>query len=407
MPKAQAPRLVVELPLVANSYEMAVLESRFNAAQNLYNAVLDECLKRMHLVQNSEAYQSTKKIPKDKKKERSEAFNKAKQAYRYSDYDIQAFATIVANSSKWIKQHLDSNTIVPKRDATQQKIATRAFKATERIMFGKAKKVRFKQKGQFSSVEGKTNKQGIRWTGSSVVWNSDLHKLNFKVLIDSRDEVIQYGLQCPVKYVRIVKRWLNGKIRYFVQLVCAGLPYQKEKNKLGKGVVGIDVNVSLIGAVGDESVQIEGFCTDIETKQQEIRCIQRKMERARRANNPDNYEPNLKDKKGRKKKGKIKKGRKQWNNSKTYKKDAKKLREIQRKQAAQRSTSQRHLINKVLPMGDTFKLEKVSIKGWQKLWGRSIGYKAPGFFQSELIRKAVSEAARQRECWRVYSTVLD
>jgi len=54
---------------------------------------------------------------------------------------------------------------------TIQKIATRAFKALERMAFGKAKKVRFKQKGQFASLEGKTNKQGIRWTGNGVEWS--------------------------------------------------------------------------------------------------------------------------------------------------------------------------------------------------------------------------------------------
>ena len=35
-------------------------------------------------------------------------------------------------------------------------------------------------------------------------------------------------------------------------------------------------------------------------------------------------------------------------------------------------------------------MEKVSVKGWQKLFGKSIGYKAPGYFQSELVRKAES-----------------
>jgi len=47
-----------------------------------------------------------------------------KEAYRYSDYDLQAYATKVSNESRWIAEKLDSN--------TQQTIATRAFKASER-----------------------------------------------------------------------------------------------------------------------------------------------------------------------------------------------------------------------------------------------------------------------------------
>jgi hypothetical protein len=71
------------------------------------------------------------------------AFQKAREAYRFSDYDLQSFANKTAITSVWIKSHLDVHTI--------QKIATRAFKALERMAFGKAKKVRFKQKGQFAS----------------------------------------------------------------------------------------------------------------------------------------------------------------------------------------------------------------------------------------------------------------
>lgn len=259
MSRSETENFVVELSLVTTSQDIAILESRLKAGQNLYNACLSEALKRMNLVGQSFAYQQAREISKDKKKERFEAFSKARQGYRYSDYDIQAYATIVANSSKWIKQHLDSNTI--------QKVATRAFKATERVLFGQAKKVRFKQKGQFSSLEGKSNKQGIRWKDRTVIWDSTLHKLSLKPIIDERDEVIRYALLCPIKYVRIVRCYLNGKVRFFVQLVCRGQPYQKPKNQIGKGIVGIDVNVSVIGAVGDDTALIEEFCQETENKQ--------------------------------------------------------------------------------------------------------------------------------------------
>lgn len=68
---------------------------------------------------------------------------------------LQAYASLVSNRSCWIAEKLDSN--------TQQTLATRAFKASERILFGKAKKVRFKVPSRFRSMEDKTNKQGLRW----------------------------------------------------------------------------------------------------------------------------------------------------------------------------------------------------------------------------------------------------
>jgi hypothetical protein len=90
-----------------------------------------------------------------KGKDRDKAFADVRKTYRYSDYDLQAYATTLSNNSKWIALKIDSN--------TQQKLATRAFKASEKVLFKRAKKVRFKVPNRFRSLEGKTNKQGIRW----------------------------------------------------------------------------------------------------------------------------------------------------------------------------------------------------------------------------------------------------
>ncbi len=199
---------------------MAVLAARLETGRQVYNAVLSEGLARIELVRNSELYQPAKFIPKNSKKERATAFQKARSAYRFSEYELEAFANLTAIASVWIKSNLDANTI--------QKIATRAFKALERMMFGKAKKVRFKQKGQFASLEGKTNKQGIRWTGNVVEWSG----LKLKATI-TNDLVIWHGLNSKIKYVRLVRRIFNQKTYWVAQLVCEGLPYQKPKNVIG------------------------------------------------------------------------------------------------------------------------------------------------------------------------------
>ncbi|MEO0969603.1 MAG: RNA-guided endonuclease TnpB family protein, partial [Cyanobacteria bacterium J06639_18] len=54
----------------------------------------------------------------------------------------------------------------------------------------------------------------------------------------------------------------------------------------------------------------------------------------------------------------------------------------------------RRLVNEILRHGNQVKTEKVSIKGWQKRYGKAISAKSPGFFQSELKRKAVRGASR-------------
>lgn len=342
-----------------------MLAARLEAGRQLYNAVLSEGKIRLQLVRDSELYQLFKAIPKSDKKARSTAFQKAREAYRFSDYDLQAFANITAIASVWIKSHLDANTI--------QKIATRTFKALERLMFGKAKKVRFKQKGQFASLEGKTNKQGIRWTGNGVEWSG----LKLQAIITS-DPVILHGLNSRIKYVRLVRRILNQKTYWCAQLVCEGEPYQKPKNIINGGTVGIDLGVSTVAIVGDEETIWTPFAVELNSKQKEVRKLQRKMDRQRRANNPDNFNPN----------GTIKKNIKRWNKSKRYQKTAAKKREIESKQAAHRKSLHGKLVNKTLKLGKNIKTEKVSVKAWQKNWGKSISFKSPSSFQSELKRKA-------------------
>jgi hypothetical protein len=48
-------------------------------------------------------------------------------------------------------------------------------------------------------------------------------------------------------------------------------------------------------------------------------------------------------------------------------------------------------------LGDTFKLEKISYKAWQKMFGKSVGNRAPGMFVGHLKRKAESAGGNESE----------
>lgn len=295
MARSAAPSFIVELPLVVDSFQDRELESRFQASRQLYNACLNEAMVRMEIVRNSEAYKTAKKNPRDRKKERQKAFNDAIIAYRYSDYNLQAYATRVSNLSKWISEKLDSN--------THQTIATRAFRASEKVLFGRAKKVRYKVTSRFKFLEGKTNKQGIRWKDNQLIWG----KLKLTAIIDYDNPVIQHGLSSPIKYVRILWRELDGKHRWYVQLVCSGEPYRKPQNYVSDGVIGLELNISNIAFVGNAHAGLLPFAENVPTFEREIAALQRQMDRSRRANNPDNYHPDFEGKRGRKivtKKGK-------------------------------------------------------------------------------------------------------
>ncbi|BDA68648.1 transposase, IS608 family [Calothrix sp. PCC 7716] len=397
MARVKKPSFVTEFELIITSSSEKELDARFEAGRQLYNAVLGEAMVRVQQVRKAEPYQEAKKLKvktEEDKKLRNELFSTARKQSRFSDFELQEFATITAKNAKWIVEKLDSHTI--------QKIGTRAFKAAERVLFGKARKVRFKSIIAFHSLEGKTNASGIRFFGSTdcyIKWGSNLVlPIRFP---DKWNEVLEYGYRSPVKYCRILWREINGKRRWYVQLINEGIPYKetpayKLHNKVNSntGLVGIDLNVSNVAVVGDNKAGLFPFAENVPTFEQEIKTLQRKMERSRRATNPENYEPDFEKKAGRsnkRKKGKVKKGSRRWKQSSAYKKYARKKRELERRKAVYAKSQNRGLANKIFrEFGNNIKAEKVSVKAWQRRYGKAISNTSPSFFQSELARKAES-----------------
>src|SRR5579859_891603 len=114
-----------------------------------------------------------------------------------------------------------------------------------------------------------------------------------------------------------------------------------------------------------------------------IRRLQCKLDRQRRANNPNNYNPD----------GTIRKGKKSWIKSKRQRQTERKLAELYRKQAAYRTSLHRQLVNHILSLGNDIRMEKLSYRSFQRRFGRSVAFRAPGSFVSRLRRKAASTGA--------------
>jgi hypothetical protein len=186
---------ITEIPLKVSQQDEAVLLARFEAGRQLYNACLGEAKRRLNLCKQSQLWTAAQQSKK--KSERNNLFNQARKLYQFSEYALHSYATEIRNS--WLKIHLDAH--------TSQKLATRAYKAVERIAHGLAKKVRFKGKNQLSSLEGKSNQAGLRWKDETLNWSG----LKLKPLINKYDPVIIHGLSQRVKYCRIVRRVIKLK----------------------------------------------------------------------------------------------------------------------------------------------------------------------------------------------------
>ena len=388
MKRSTTPTFLLELPLRVDAGQARRLRAHFEAARCLYNALLGEAMKRLRAMRADPAWQEACAIPQTSKQERKEAFSGLRQVYGFSEYALHEFAK--AANCAWIADHIDS--------IMAQTLATRAYQAANRVCLGKAKNVRFKSKGRgLDSVENKWNRSGMRFLlqppekGNQgwLLWHGDL----LPALIDWHDPVVHYGLRHPIKYARLVRRKASSPqaqgadsqgYRYYVQLVLESHPYQKPKHPIGTEVIGLDVGPSTIAIVPQQGeAQLLPFCEELQPDARAKRRLLRKLDRQRRANNPDNYDE----------KGRIKKHGKRrlvWKTSKGYLATRRRLAHKERKLAAHRKSLHGRLVHQIIRRGNTIRTEKLSYRAWQKLYGKSVGRNAPGMFLEQLRRTVAS-----------------
>ncbi len=244
MPKATTPSFITEIPLHTSSKEQAVLRKRFWAAKQQYNALLGEALKRLRNMRADKRYQEARELykQKGKKTEGKVLFKKLAEEYGHRQYNLQAFC----------KQWNTKNNPLSIGAALSQKIAERVFKAIEEYRVGKRGKPRFKGYRGLSSIEDKQpttlriKEDNLRYLGLSMPLQYNL-----------RDPIHYHGLNSRIKYIRLIKRKYNGRIRYTAQLINEGQPWVKSKNQSGKATVGLDIGPQTIAIVSPEKEQAQ------------------------------------------------------------------------------------------------------------------------------------------------------
>jgi transposase len=363
------------VPLRVSPKTEKILLARLEAARQLYNACRGEARRRWLLVLQSRAFQRARATPvstPEQQKARAEAFRQARPAHGLTATELEKYARDIRTS--WIGQHIDT--------VVAQTLADRTFAAMDRLAFGRARRVRFKGRNQMDSLQGKSNQASIRWRSDRIEWM----ELSVPALIDPHDPVLAHGLVCPVKFVRLVRRKIRGRNRFYAQLVLEGVPHRKvgpdghPQYPLGSGAIGLDIGTGTVAAVGEHTAILAPFCEELVPRHREIRRLQRRMDRQRRAGNPENYLPD----------GRIRPGEKVWRHSRGYLKTSARLAELCRQGDAHRKSLHGHLANRILALGNAFRFEQVSVRGWQRRFVRSIGFRAPGTYLWMFCRKAES-----------------
>ena len=393
MKRSKDPTFILELKLYPEMWQCHVIDKRMDIGRMMYNWLHGKVEKRYKAMTELKEYRHAKWQYRQKdtatRKKGEDTLNELRKKYGINENTFQKDLKV---QQHYFKMHISSN--------VGQKIATRLWKAYDDLIFGSGKSVHWQKFGSFNSLEGKDNKNGISFHGNKLTWNG----LEIPVQINLKNAYELMTLEHKVAYCRVVRRVIRSKNRYFLQLVLKGIAPPKYdaqtgdfKHVLGKGDVGFDIGTQTLSVSSATDVKLLELADGLQGMEDKKRRLLRKMDRSRRATNPDNYNPD----------GTIRKqgNRKvEWVRSNRYMDTLLRLKEVSRKQAAVRKLMHERLANSLLHLGDSFKVENMNFSALmkraketkqnnkgkflsKKRYGKSIANKAPAMFLRILDRK--------------------
>ena len=415
---------VLELPLQVEKYQADILNKRYEQLRQLYNYVQGKLLRQYRYFEQMKEYQACKNSKEKKDFFRTHPFhidgilgsNKELLDITFDDYGINGFVTKLG--LKQINKET-TYTDIGINSAILAKLSDNVWSAWNKVLYDyKAKRVSFKKYGELNSFGCGKKTNG---SGKKVFSGMELHleRMEVSVKLNSRTGKNAKFITLPilhnpkhadyemwalkggyesVKILKVVRRLVRSQYKYYVQLAIEGEKPQKGRT-LGEGNVGIDLGPTTVAVSGENVVSIDKLASKCDNIQEEITRLSRKIDRSRRANNPQNFNED----------GTIKRGIKLvWNDSKRYKELRRELAELRRKQTAIRKQQHIDRANALLKEGDTFIVENNQISRWttraketkvnektgkiqkKKRFGKSVANHAPAMFVGILENKVKS-----------------
>jgi putative transposase len=328
---------VLTLPLKTELWQQHVLEKRFEINRQIYNALLQNAMKRYKQMSQTKLYRANKEalLYTTEKKARKKLLQERDSLvakYQLRNYDICKETT---EYRQYFSEHTDSPIV--------QNLASEVGQAIDGLVKGSASQVYLKKQGQLKSLSGKTNRSSIKFREGNLVWKG----LTIPIDRKNWNWYEEEALKREIRYCRIKKSVIRGKDRYFLEIVLKG-DVPVKRNEDATGVVGLDIGCQKVEAVTQN--QIHTYILPFKNRrlEQKKRELSQYMERSRRSMNPGNYEPN----------GRIKKGSNHWVYSNKYQKARLIYQELCRKQAVLQKQSQYKLAQEISSSGSCFYIEE-------------------------------------------------
>ncbi len=384
---------VITVPLKTRIYEEDIINKRMEICRKIYNNMLRDKLKALRRMEHDKDYISSKeiimsvyktnneserkKIKKSQEYKAAQEMQKAKmREYGFSEFDF------ISCSYEYTKPFASNITST----VASYSIAKPMWKAFERYFFSDGKTIHFKSYESLNTVAS-DGKAGLKLVGSnrkstrnpsspfglSIMYGSNRggKVITMPLIVNEKDLYMQEMICHNIKIVRLLRKKINGRYKYYAQLTVDCPPAIKFdrntgeiKNPINNGNVGIFIDtrkiticskngVKQIDLIDKKQIEMENIIAD----------INRFLDTSRRISNPENFNED-----GTVKKGIIVEGRRtklRWNNSNNYIKARNKKANIQRKLAEQRKVRAGEIANIILAEGNNIICNKYNFKAAQ------------------------------------------
>lgn len=338
-------------------------------------------------------------LTKEQKKEYSAKIKElyAERNQSYKDIGLTEFGiiSIVLKNSKYYSAS------VPSRMATLS-VSGPLWSAFERLLYKNGENVSYKR-FEFSNSIATDGKTGIRLLKDEkgyylLMSNRNAKAKEMRVRVGEPKTAFEKDMiNRNIKIVRVVRRFEKSKYHYYMQLSVEGTPYLKKnddgslKHEAGKDLVSLSIWRNELYAVSDKEVRKFALSEGQEAFELEKDRLNKKMEKLRRENNPDNFEED-----GTIKKGIIVDGVKQrlvWKESVQYQELKKKKRNLERVHRVNRELLHRKISYSLLEMGSSFVFTKTSFKTNKPEFDEDERLTNTEYRKKKARRKSIQESA--------------
>ena len=388
---------VLTLPLYPEPWQEHIIETRFKIMEHLKNSLIALELRKYKNVCRTKALRELEEeIAKaTSQNERNALINKKRKFLKDNGLHDYAFIDDITPMQKHFKEHFAAQIV--------QKTASDVWQAFDKFLFSSGRKVHFIERGQLASIACKEVGNGMNYRNGFFEWNGGKtsNKISLKIRVAEPDtDYERLMLKKPMRYLRIVRKWMKTRFKYYLQITLAGPPIPKER-PIAQGRVGIDIGPRTAAIATADRVELVELANRIEDNHIRKCELQRKMDSSRRCTNPDLFI-----------KGSAEVKHRRLIKSKNYMRLQGKVRELERKNAAIRKYQHTCLANHILSLGTEVFVENMNFSGLQhraketektasgrfkkkKRFGKSLAQKAPSMFLTILKNKLKSTPGGQ------------